>query len=377
MKTIRDIRVVLFDKNAPDNEIAGKLREMRELTFIGYSGEDDLNSKIINLKSGGCRSKEVLILKEFMGRFFQRCPGSPGVICCNYRVINTCFNCFYNCAYCFLNSYLNAFGIVQFTNTDNIFKEIDAFLEDADSEIIYRIGSGEFTDSLMMDEVSGIGKNLIERYCGRPDVMIELKTKSDNIGHLLQIQNRGNAVLAWSLSTEKNVSGYEMDSAPVGERIKAAGRACDAGYYLAFHFDPVIIYHGWEEDYQNLIAQLFAEIDPGKVVWISMGGFRYSPGFKEIIRDKFPDEEMTAEEMFPGTDGKFRYQKNKRVDIYKRMKGYINRFTEKPFIYLCMESADVWETVFGRRYSSSEMLERDFSAHLKKNFPLQGKIISS
>ena len=374
MKNITDIKVVLFDKKAPDNEITAKLHGLKELTFIGYDDEKDLEGKIRELQNKGRRSKEVLILKEFLGRFFQHCPGSPGVICCNYRVINTCFNCFYNCAYCFLNSYLNAFGIVQFTNTENIFKEIDAFLDGADRELIYRIGSGEFTDSLMMDEVSGIGKKLIERYSASPNVMIELKTKSDNIGHLLQIKNMGNAVLAWSLSTERNVSEYEMDSAPVHARINAARKACDAGYNLAFHFDPIIIYDRWEDDYKNLIGELFAGIDPGRVVWISMGCFRYSPGFKDVIRNKFPDEDMTAQEMFPGIDGKFRYLKNKRVDIYKKMKGYINCFTEKPFLYLCMESGDVWETVFNRRYSSSEMLEKDFSAHLKKNFTLEGNI---
>ncbi len=375
MKTIKDIRAVLFDKSDPDNVIAAGLRARKGLTFIGYADEPDLERRIKELQDRGFSSKEVLILKRFQGRFFQRCPGSPGVICCNYRVINTCFNCFYNCTYCFLNSYLNAFGIVQFTNTENIFNEIDSFIDGADPELIYRIGSGEFTDSLMMDEASGIGKNLIERYSGCPNIMIELKTKSENIGHLLDIKKKGNAVLAWSLSTERNVSAYEMDSAPVRERIKAAGRAFRAGYYLAFHFDPIIIYDGWEEDYKNLIGELFAGVSPDRVVWISMGGFRYSPGFKDIIREKFPDEEMTAEEMFPGIDGKFRYLKNKRVDIYKKMKGYINCFTERPFIYLCMESGDVWDSVFGRRYGSSEELERDFSAHLKKNFPLDGNII--
>ncbi|MCU0822524.1 MAG: DNA photolyase [Spirochaetes bacterium] len=370
MKTIKDIRVVLFDKSDPDNEIAVKLRGMRGVDFAGYSDEYDLAVKIKDLQSRGFMSKEVLILKKFLGRFFQRCPGSPGVICCNYRVINTCFNCFYDCAYCFLNSYLNAYGIVQFTNIENIFKEIDAFIESADPDMIYRIGSGEFTDSLMMDEVSGIGRRLIERYSRHPNIMIELKTKSDNIDHLLQIRDKGNAVLAWSLSTEKNVLDYERGSAAAAARIKAAKRACGSGYLIAFHFDPIIIYDGWEEDYDRLIRDLFANVDPAKVAWISMGCFRYSPGFKNIIREKFPEEKMTAEEMFPGNDGKYRYLKNKRVDIYKKMRGNINCFTDKLFLYLCMESGDVWETVFGRRYDSSDMLERDFSLHLKRNFPL-------
>lgn len=367
MRKVEDIKIILHDGKPEDNEIKERFLNLKGSGFIEYSSEEDLALKINNLRKEGFLSKEVLILKDFKGRFFQQCPGSRGMICCNYRVINTCFNCLYDCAYCFLNSYLNSFGIVQFTNTENIFTEIDAFSADSDKEMIYRIGSGEYTDSLMMDSISGIGKRLIEKCGAYPNIMIELKTKSKNIDHLLSIKNKGNAVLSWSLNTGKNVLKYEKDTSSVKERIEAASKACMAGFNIAFHFDPVIIYKGWEDDYKALIEELFDKVEAEKMVWISMGGFRYSPGFKEVIRGIFPEEEMTTEEMFPCSDGKFRYLKNKRVDIYKNIKRNINRFTERPFLYLCMESSDVWNSVFQKNYSTSDMLEKDFSDHLKKN----------
>ncbi len=368
MKSVKDIRVVLHEGESENDAITGRFLALRDVERIQYRDEENLSYHIESLKGRGYKSKEVLILKPFRGRFFQLCPGSPNVICCNYRVINTCFNCFYNCAYCFLNSYLNAFGIVQFTNIESIYNEIYTFLDSADGDMIYRIGSGEFTDSLMMDEVSGICRGLIERYSDARNIMIELKTKSNNVDHLLRIENKGNAVLAWSLNTEYNIGRYEEGTASLEDRIEAAGKASDAGYLLAFHLDPIIVYNGWRDDYWNLIERLFRRVDAERIAWISMGGFRYSPGFKDIIQDAFPNEEMTTEEMFPGTDGKFRYLKNKRVDIYKTIKGYINCFTEKSFIYLCMESGDVWQPVFNKYYASSDMLEKDFSDHLKREF---------
>lgn len=257
---------------------------------------------------------------------------------------------------------------MQLTNIEGVYREINDFLKKTHTDRIYRIGTGEFTDSLMIDETTGIGRDLIERMSPFKNVMFELKTKSNNIDHLLNIKERGNAVLAWSLNTERNILRYEKYTAPLLERIEAAKKADEADFYLAFHFDPIIIYNGWEDDYKNTIDLLFKSIDPEKVVWISLGCFRYSPGFKDILRGKFPNEDLTIEEMFPGLDGKFRYLKKKRIEIYRKMKEYINHHTDKPFLYLCMENSEIWNSIFNKYYSSSEELERDFNEHLKINF---------
>jgi spore photoproduct lyase len=364
MKTANDIRAVLFDEKEKDKEITRRFLQIKGPEFFSFRDDEELAGLIDKIKL--CyKSKEVIILKSFKGRFFQVCPGSRGVTCCNYRIINTCFNCFYDCTYCFLNSYLNSFGISQFTNLEDLYREIDLFLKDIDPESVYRVGSGEFTDSLMMDDITRIGESLIRKFSPHKNVMFELKTKSNNIDHLLGIKEKGNTVLAWSLNTERNIAKYEKGSALLHERIKAAKKAGEAGFFLAFHFDPVIIYKDWEKDYKDLINNIFSNIDAEKLVWISLGCFRYSPGFKDILRDKFPDEELTLEEMFPGVDGKYRYLKNKRIEIYKTMKGYINNYTDKPFIYLCMESVDVWHSVFKKYYDTSLALETDFCSYLK------------
>ncbi len=365
MRTIQNVKAIVFDQKEIANPITRSFLSLGDKMHLGYSEERDVSGICDSLRSRGYDSKEVLILTGFKGRFFQLCPGSPGMICCRYLVLNTCFNCLYNCSYCYLNSYLNSFGIVQFTNFGKALEEIDEFRRKMDPNRIYRIGTGEFTDSLMMDEITGIGKRLIHHTSTMSNIMIELKTKSHNIDHLLDIPDKGNAVLAWSLNTERNIERYEENTSCLDERINAARKAVQSGYYTAFHFDPIIVYTGWKDDYLNLLARLFDEVDPEKIAWISLGCFRYSPGFKDCIRDKFPREDLTSGEMFPGSDGKVRYIKSKRREIYKTMVSYIKERAGRTVVYLCMESADVWEDVFGRRYESSEMLERDISDRLK------------
>ncbi len=368
MKTIKNIKAILYNENQTGNPLVKKFLGLKNIKKFAYQSEEQLTEELAVLKNKKFKSKEALILKEYKGRFFQNCPGTPGMIRCNYRLINSGFDCLYNCAYCYLQTYLNAFGITYFINTDNILKEIDIFIEESDPQFIYRIGTGEFTDSLMIDEFTGFNCQLIEKFAKFPNLMLELKTKSDNISHLLDIKEKGSTVLAWSLNTEKNIENYEADTASLEKRLNAARQASQAGYLLAFHFDPIIIYPGWQADYAALLERLFEVIDDKRIVWISLGGFRYTADFKEVLQNNFPAEKMTTEEFFPGSDNKYRYFKPVRRDIYLFMKTEILKYTGYPFLYMCMESADMWEQVFGKLYQSADDLENDMSDWLK-DFP--------
>ena len=364
MRTIDDIKVIIYNRSDAGADMVRRFRGMNGKEMVEVPDDRGLTGAVNSLRARGLRSKEVVILKKFMGRMFQRCPGSAGVVCCNYMLINTGFNCLYDCAYCFLNSYLNSFGIVQFINPEISFAELAGTA--AEDEII-RIGTGEFTDSLMLDEVSGIGASCVAGASNYPNVFLELKTKSDNIRHLLDIKDKGNAVLAWTLNTDRNITRFEADTASLNRRIAAAIAAAGAGYLIAFHFDPIILYDGCLPEYRAVIDRVFASIDPGRIAWISLGCFRYGAGFRDAVRNS-PGRALTAAELFPGGDGKYRYLKRARIGAYRGILERIRDYGDEVFVYLCMETEDVWREVFGTSYRSSRDLERAFSGHLKKNY---------
>ncbi len=362
MKTTDDLKAVLY-KTGKKTPLVERFLSLPGIDKIPYREEDEIPAVTGSL-SGDYSSKEVIVLRENRGRVFQMCPGTPNMICCNYRVLNTCFGCLYDCAYCFLLYYLNTFGIVQFINLENLGRVI---AENTEPGRVYRIGTGEFTDSLMMDQVTGIAESLI-RDVRDTGTFCEFKTKSDNVDHLLELDHGPGIVFAWSLNTEYNIHNYEKDTAGLDRRISAAARAADAGYLLAFHFDPILYYDRCQEDYHAVVDSLFREVDPSRVAWISLGGFRYSPDFKDIMRKAFPDEALTAGELFPGPDGKYRYLKQKRVALYRNLKEWIYSYNSDIFVYLCMETGDVWESVFGRHYRESGELEHDLARHLSLRF---------
>lgn len=366
MKKFSDIRIVLYQQHHLEYRIAERIvasaYNAGKETVV-YRDEPELGSMLEDIKERFA-SKEVLILKEFLGRKFQKCPGSNNVICCNYYLLNTCFNCLYDCTYCFLNSYLNSFGIVQFVNLDDLAGSVNAY--SADYPLFLRVGTGEFTDSLMFDEVTGIAEDLIASTCHNKKIFLEFKTKSANVDHLLGIRERGNSVLAWTLDTEHNIRLYESGAATLEERLSAARSAQESGYFTAFHFDPVIKYDNFMNEYYGVIDMMHEYLRPDGVLWISLGCFRYSPGFKDIIKHKYPAEKITTEEMFPGVDGKLRYLTRERIDIFRGLSGRLKKFFPHTFIYLCMEDEYVWNEVFGVNYKKSEELEKDLSEHLKR-----------
>lgn len=367
MRTINDVKVIIHFREDRDNPIVRRFLDLEKKEIIECVDDRELEQAVELMKRRSVPSKEAVILKRFQGRMFQKCPGSPGMICCNYLILNIGFNCLYNCTYCYLNYYLNSYGLIQFINVEDSLRLVwDKVREDRNKA--YRIGNGEYTDSLMFDDVTGIGASLVTGAAQYRNLFIELKTKSDNIRHLLDIKEKGNAVLAWSLNTTRNIELYEGGTAGLEERLESAAAACAAGYLTAFHFDPIIIGGGTIDEYLDVVDRIFKKVDPERVAWISLGCFRYSLGFKEIIRKVFPGQNLTTAEMFPGPDGKFRYLKKTRIAAYTAMLDRIRSHADVPFVYLCMESESVWREVFNVDYRSSEDLEQAFSLHLKEKF---------
>ena len=219
MRTIDDIGVIVYGRAERDNPVARRFLDLRGKELIECGDDGRIEAALASLRERGVPSKSVLVMKPFLGRMYQKCPGSPGMICCNYRLVNIGFNCLYDCTYCFLNSYLNSYGIVQFVSPVPTLAELEPeLLASPDTPI--RVGTGEFTDSLVLDAVSGISEALIAEASRHPNLFLELKTKSDSVSHLLGIREKGNTVLAWTLNTARNIDRYEAGSAPLERRIR-------------------------------------------------------------------------------------------------------------------------------------------------------------
>jgi spore photoproduct lyase len=171
---------------------------------------------------------------------------------------------------------------------------------------------------------------------------LEFKTKTCNIDGLLASPYRERIIVSWSLNSAE-VSAREEHGAPsILKRLEAAKKCQDEGFIVGFHFDPLIHYQGWEKGYLRTIELMDKYIDPGKIVWISMGCMRYIPALKSIIRKRHKDTHILDGEFISGLDGKMRYFKSIRIQIYSLIKEYLDKWDRDLGLYLCMESPDVW-----------------------------------
>jgi spore photoproduct lyase len=292
-------------------------------------------------------AKRTLYLTSHKGDFLKKCPGSEGQVCCNYFVINFASNCPMDCSYCYLQEYLaDNPSLKVFGNVDDLLEEADRTLR-RHRGVFFRIGTGEITDSLALEPFTGMVGELIPFFSEQPNVLLELKTKSDSVESLLRLDPKGRIVVAWSMNPQRVIELEEHDTASLDARLRAARLCQDAGYRLAFHFDPMIEYPGWECDYERMLEQAFATIDWRKLSWLSLGVLRQTPGLKQAMRERFPQTALLTGEQVLCPDGKARYFQPLRVSMYRKMVRWIRRAAPTVKIYLCMESRQVWEQVFG------------------------------
>lgn len=292
------------------------------------------------------RGKEILLLSVLKGPFIKPCPCSPGHVRCGYFIINLTLNCPLDCSYCILQGYLSSPFLTVHVNRDDLRRELDDFLGGRDRPGTVRIGTGELADSLALDALTADSTELIDYFRGKPGVVLELKTKSTCVERVLKAEAADNIVVSWSLNTAKAASAEERGSPPVAERLRAAAEVRSKGFRVGFHFDPLIRYPGWREDYRRVIEDLFRAVDPGGIAWISLGSLRFPPALKTIISRRFPASRLPGEELIRGRDGKSRYFRPLRVELYRHVLADILQAAGGPVpVYLCMESVEVWREV--------------------------------
>lgn len=292
--------------------------------------------------------KRRMVLMRRRGNFLMGCPaGSNAFACCGYLVMVLASNCPMDCSYCFLQEYVaDNPGLQIYTNYTDVFAELDR-LRDGSPERALRIGTGELADSLAFDSLTGISRELVAYFARREHLLLELKTKTDEIDNLLAIDPRGRTLVSWSLSPEPVFRSSEHRTASPAARIDAACRVLAAGYKVAFHLDPLIVYPEAERDYARLLENLFDRVAPERIAFMSLGGLRMTPGLRATARRRFPRDPLLLGEEVLAPDGRYRTMAPMRFRLYTRLREQIVRANPQLPVYLCMEGASVHHRIFG------------------------------
>jgi spore photoproduct lyase len=292
------------------------------------------------------RGKHVLYLTRNKGAFIKSCPGTRQYICCGYKILHVGTFCSMDCSYCILQSYFHPPVLQYFLNHDEMNRELEQLFAAGG---IHRLGTGEFTDSLIWEPWTGLSAGLVRKFADQDHCVLELKTKTTCIDPLLDLPHRRRTILAWSLNTERVIRDEERGTASLDARLKAAARSADHGYPLAFHFDPIVIEDGCTAAYGRTVKRLFSAVDPRHIAWISLGALRFMPELKATVQRRFERSKIVYGEFITGLDGKMRYFKPLRMKVYRDIVAAIRAQAPEVCVYLCMEDDEVWQHALGFR----------------------------
>jgi spore photoproduct lyase len=303
-----------------------------------------------NIKYDSRKYSFKTITKDGFG--LGTCPvASEGTRCCNLLTLDAVESCGFDCSYCSIQSFYNQNQI----GIDKDFKQKLQNLE-LDKDKIYHIGTGQSSDSLLWGNRDGILDALFEFARKYPNVILEFKTKSNNIKYLLENDVPKNIICTWSLNTQTIIDNEEHLTASLDERINSARALANKGVLVGFHFHPIVVYKNYLDEYKKIYDRLLDQFSSDEVVLISMGTLTF---IKPVIK-KLRQRELKTKILqmpFETINGKQSYTIEQKKQMFKHCYDSFKPWHKKVYFYMCMEAQSLWKDVFGYEYSSNNQFE--------------------
>jgi spore photoproduct lyase len=190
-------------------------------------------------------------------------------------------NCLYDCTYCYLQGMFSSANIVLFVNWEEYFAATDQFLQ-ANGSLYLAISYD--TDLLATESFFPATQAWIDFAQTRPNLTLEIRTKSNNFEAIKQKKAIENAILAWTISPQNITKDIEKKTPSLEARISAIQEAIEAGWKVRLCIDPILREPAWKKDYETLVQKISDSIDLEKLHDISIGTFRMNTDFLSKIQ---------------------------------------------------------------------------------------------
>jgi len=350
MLSARALRRIVVEPDARDTRTAARLAAWAEEHGIEVEvaqGSADRDGRAWPELAVG-ESKRVLRVTRHVGAVLRPCTGrTDTLLCCNLHVVTQTVGCPLDCSYCILQRYQNRSQIVVRADPEQILETLAQELG-RQPRRLFRVCTGQVADSLALEPEVGFAAPAVRRFASFDNAVLELKTKTDGVGFLLDLPHGGRTIVSFSLSPEEVVS-EEHGAASLAARLAAASRVARAGYLVAFHLDPMVTVDGEAAPYVALVRQLARAVPPSRVAYLSMGTVRFQPAMRRALHMRFPQSRVALAELLPDVDGKLRLLSPLRVALYRQVAAEASAHLPEVFVYLCMEPERVWRAL-GRTF---------------------------
>lgn len=234
-----------------------------------------------------------LILARKHKNWLLPIPSTYGIGGKNNFYFSHMLNCPYDCRYCFLQGMFSSAHYVLFVNYEDCMQAITDKLSEFPNEDVYFF-SGYDCDSLAMETVTHFTSTFLPFFSKHPRAILELRTKSFHTKTLLDHPPIPNCIIAFSLTPLKISQVLENKTPPLHKRLEAMQTLQKTGWTVALRLDPMIYSDSFEEDYKQLIEEIFSCIDSNKIHSVSLGPFRLPKNTFKNILSLYPKEKLFA-----------------------------------------------------------------------------------
>ena len=291
-------------------------------------------------------------LNDQNNEVFGMCPvASEKTVCCNLMTIDAVQGCSLGCSYCSIQTF---YSDGKISIDKNLAEKLANIPLDPNKK--YHIGSGQSSDSLAIGNREGVLDAQLDFARGNSNIILEFKTKSNNISHLLNTDIPKNVFVSWSLNPQIFIDNEEHGTASLEERLNSAKKLSNKGVLVGFHFHPIVYYEGYEDDYKKIVKKVMSMFHPSQIAMISMGTLTFiKPAINKLRSTGLKSKVL----QIPMEDavGKSSYTKEVKKEIFANVYDEFSSWHKDLFFYLCMEESSIWEMVFGDYYKNNTDFE--------------------
>lgn len=242
-----------------------------------------------NLQEAYFEAKQTLILgiKKSL-KSFQTCKPSA-----HYQLPITS-SCPGKCEYCYLQTTLGKKPFLRaYINIEEILARAKEYIDERKPEITVFEGAAT-SDPLPTEELTGALRKSIEFFAQEEFARFRFVTKFTNIDSLLEAEHNGHTRWRFSLNSDYVINSFEHSTPRLKERLEAAGKVSKAKYPLGFIIGPIIVYEGWQDEYQKLLSNLKNELDSEVLnnLTFELITHRFTSRAKSNILEVFPNTKL-------------------------------------------------------------------------------------
>ena len=239
------------------------------------------------------KRRPALILARKFDNFVLETPAGYGIGHEKNYYFSHMLNCLYDCRYCFLQGMFKSANYVLFVNFEEFEDAIrQQAARDAGTPATYF--SGYDCDSMVFESITGFARQFVPLFAELPTAQLELRTKSVQTKLFQELEPTANVVVAASLTPADVAAQLDHAAPPVAARIKALARIAERGWRVGLRFDPLIYTEDFEQQYRQLVDEVFAQVPVEAVHSASWGPLRYPRGMLDRIVRLYPHERLFA-----------------------------------------------------------------------------------